>query len=150
MSKRVVVITGSRDWQCFDLAVRVLSDLVARTPDGLVVHHGDARGVDRSFRDAAEFVGVKQVPHPADWDRLGKKAGPVRNSEMVSIPPDVVLAFHPKLEGGGGTFDCACKALNARIPLFHFWSDRCEPLRVRSLRRGKIDYEDVSGDGACR
>jgi hypothetical protein len=144
---RLVVVTGSRSWECFDLAVRVLSDLVTRTPEGFVIHHGDAKGVDASFKHAARFVGVEQVPHRADWNRWGRGAGPRRNEEMIGLGPDVVLAFHPEIEKHGGTHGCVCLALDVGVPVYHCRGEDCPPLLVRSLRRGRIEYETSRGPG---
>ena len=48
--------------------------------------HGAARGVDRIARDWAIRNGIPHKPFPvtqADWNRLGKQAGPLRNEDMA-------------------------------------------------------------------
>ncbi len=120
---RRILVTGDRNWQCFGLATHVVKKLVEESaPDEIVIVHGNCRGVDRSFRSACEFMGVKHEPHnvpESDWKTLGKAAGPKRNSMMVSLGADVCLAFHSDLVNSKGTRDCAAKALAAGIPTYH-------------------------------
>ena len=55
-------------------------------PD-IVDRQRGATGVDESYATAARGLGVAVVPHPVTdegWDRLGKRAGPIRNAEMVA------------------------------------------------------------------
>lgn len=136
---RIVVVTGSRNWECFDLAVRVLGGMVAKGGD-IELHHGDARGVDRSFQKAARFLNIPEFGHPAAWEDLGRRAGPVRNQAMIDLKPEFVVACHPELDKRGGTFDCVCRALSAGIRVYHIRGVDTKPLRVESLEPGKITY----------
>ena len=45
---------------------------------------GAATGVDAAFDRATIAARVTREPHLADWDRLGRRAGPVRNAEMIA------------------------------------------------------------------
>ena len=71
----------------------------AANPITLVIH-GDAIGVDRAAGAWARLRGVECRTWPADWGRLGHRAGSVRNARMLAEGrPDVVLGF----PGGVGT-----------------------------------------------
>jgi hypothetical protein len=49
---------------------------------------------------------------PAQWDRYGEAAGPIRNAWMLEFgKPDLVVAF----PGGRGTADMISKARKAGI-----------------------------------
>ena len=51
-------------------------------------------------------LGGKRVAlecYPADWDRHGKAAGPIRNQRMIDTGVDLVVAFHDDLEHSKGT-----------------------------------------------
>lgn len=43
---------------------------------------------------------------PADWERNGRAAGPIRNRQMLDGKPDLVIAF----PGGKGTADMVAEA----------------------------------------
>lgn len=60
---------------------------------------GGAPGADSLAKQWAKARGISQREFAADWDHLGKSAGPARNREMlVEGKPDVVLAF---IDGSG-------------------------------------------------
>ncbi len=80
----------------------------------LVVIHGAYRGVDAHADTWAKANGVRVEPHRARWNELGKKAGPVRNQEMVDAGADLALTFPgPR---SVGTWDLIRRAARRRIP----------------------------------
>lgn len=112
-----VLICGGRDWndpapiELIVLAYKFLFPSVT-------VIEGEARGADSMAREAAETFGARIKKYPADWDGLGKKAGPIRNSEMLKEEPDVVWAFHDQIENSKGTRDMCDKAHKAGLPVY--------------------------------
>jgi hypothetical protein len=81
---------------------------------------GDAKGVDQAARAWAEEKGIKCEVFLADWEGLGKKAGPARNERMVrardpkaspGLAPGSCLAFPGP--GSVGTLDCMVRATRA-------------------------------------
>lgn len=110
-SKRVL-ITGSRDWEDTKMMARVLRELLMEIGPYTLVH-GDARGADTFGSDIADFMGLPSEPHPANWSGLGRRAGFVRNAEMVDLGADVCVAFI-KNESKGATM-CADLAEKAGI-----------------------------------
>lgn len=69
-------------------------------PNGTVLIQGGARGADSAAHDWAVSRWVPQEEYPADWGKYGKRAGYIRNVEMLEKgKPDVVVAF----PGGKGT-----------------------------------------------
>ena len=54
----------------------------------------------------ANKLGMQVMAVPADWDKYGKAAGPIRNRHMFRLgKPDLVLAFHKDITKSRGTND---------------------------------------------
>lgn len=110
-----VLITGSRDWDDYDSMYATLSRVYASLRDrDPVLVHGAARGADTSAETIWRRLGGRTEAHPADWDQYGKRAGFVRNSEMVKLGAVLCVAFI-KNNSKGATM-CANLAEKASIP----------------------------------
>lgn len=95
-----IMVTGSRSWGECDGDERKLRFWLniwnARRSGFTLVHGACPKGADRLAAIWADGEGVPSEPWPADWNRHGRRAGFVRNSEMVaSLDPEVdaVLTF---------------------------------------------------------
>lgn len=95
MKKRVIVC-GSRRWRDRDAIVNRLFKLPADT----TIVHGNAQGADRIAHQEAQKLGLLVEPHPADWERYGKTAGPIRNKLMADLGADLCIAFWDGLSTG--------------------------------------------------
>lgn len=95
-----ILVCGSRNWgnetavrETLDLELAILKD----GPMSMVIIEGGAKGAD-SFaakwaKERAE-IGVVHKCFPANWDRYGKRAGFMRNQQMLDEgKPDLVIAF---------------------------------------------------------
>lgn len=83
---------------------------------GEVMSEGKRRpdlSADWLAHQIAEELGWTDEPHPAEWHRLGPRAGPIRNQAMVDAGADVCLAFASP--GSRGTWDCVRRAREAGI-----------------------------------
>lgn len=73
---------------------------------------GGATGADFLARQYADFQNIPVRTFEAEWDRLGKAAGPIRNRQMLDEgKPDIVVAF----PGGNGTADMVRQAKRAGV-----------------------------------
>jgi hypothetical protein len=126
-----IIVCGDRAWNCPELAERVVGRLVVRYGrDKLVIVHGAARGVDADFHWAACLARTEREPYPAEWDRLGRRAGPIRNATMIANGASLCIAVHRFLMNSKGTKDCCLQALAAGIPTWLIYSDDGEPKRL--------------------
>lgn len=125
-----ILVTGSRNLTDYNKVVMAISaaleTLYASRPDDkkIVVVHGGAKGADTL---AGDFVSqaraylknlgytIKEEIHKADWDNVGKYAGPIRNQRMVDCGADICVAFPEK--DSKGTKDCIRRAQRAGIPV---------------------------------
>lgn len=87
----IVAVVGSREY-ADDLGPEQVIGELARSAPHVTVISGGARGVDRRAAAAARQHGLKVREYPADWNLHGKRAGYVRNEEMVKAA-DMVIAF---------------------------------------------------------
>jgi hypothetical protein len=94
---------------------RVAAELLARS-GGRLVHlllHGGARGADAAIGRAAHQLGWSALVMPAQWQRHGRAAGPIRNRELLeqavaralalSSPGRQVSVLVLAFPGGAGT-----------------------------------------------
>lgn len=92
-----VLITGSREWTDRDLMRRVLDrELTALDPSlaaDVTVMHGACRGADLMAARLLNTSVYKVRAFPADWQTHGKRAGILRNLQMLDEGPVLVLAF---------------------------------------------------------
>lgn len=110
-----VLICGDRNWNDSGTILAKLNSLFPEGGVGHTVIHGACRGADRQGGDVAKGLGFAVTPYPADWDRYGKGAGPVRNRVMLDARPDLVIAFHDSIETSKGTKDCIEEAQHRGI-----------------------------------
>jgi hypothetical protein len=109
-----VLICGDRNWSNIERVVDKLMELQDRGYTTLI--EGEANGADRIAKEAAKVLGFTIEAYPADWQKYGKAAGPIRNRQMlVEGKPDLVVAFHGDLENSRGTKNMVNQAIRANI-----------------------------------
>jgi hypothetical protein len=120
-----ILITGSRTWSdAWRIAEAIERAIAERGATDITIVHGACpSGADQLAAEYAEIMAawydgagrqLAEERHPADWDRLGKRAGFVRNAEMVNLGADVCLAFIR--DGSRGATHTAGLAEKAGIP----------------------------------
>lgn len=104
-----VIVCGGRDYQDRAKVFESLDRLHQEKGITCVIH-GDCRtGADRFADEWAKERGVDVQRYQADWIRLGRAAGPVRNQVMRDeAKADGVVAF----PGGRGTADMCRRAVD--------------------------------------
>lgn len=112
-TEQTVLICGDRKW----CSHRAIEDVIRALPKGATVIHGGARGADTIAGMAAHFWGLKVIAVHANWKTYGRRAGVLRNLDMLDMKPDLVIAFHHNLERSRGTRHCVREALRRGIPV---------------------------------
>lgn len=85
-----VIIAGPRNFFDAGFVSNKIKHFLGNTDWSLVC--GEATGVDTIARTYCEANGIDIDSYPADWDNLGKAAGPIRNKQMAQNA-DALLAF---------------------------------------------------------
>lgn len=94
MSERIAIV-GSRDYSDLEAVRKYIRGL----PKDVTIISGGAPGVDRTAEREARKLGLALVIYKADWDRLGRGAGIIRNGTIVENC-DRVVAFWDKESRG--------------------------------------------------
>ena len=96
-----------------------------KKPDSITFIEGGAKGADFLTRVWVKYRQIETdyfsfVEYPADWKTYGKRAGHIRNAQMLNEgKPDLVIAF----PGGRGTQDMVDKATHAGVPVLEVSND---------------------------
>jgi len=86
-----ILIAGGRDFNDFASLVVFMKPYRHLVT---AVISGKARGADKLGEQWANLVGAVVEPYPADWEKHGKAAGPIRNKQMLDEgKPDLVVVF---------------------------------------------------------
>lgn len=115
-----IIFTGCRDWTDRWAIERVLIGLKStwknrRTDEIVIVHGACPTGADAIAAEEAKLHGFTIEPHPADWAKHGKAAGPIRNGEMVKLGAARAYAFWDGKSRG--TYDMIRQCTTAGISL---------------------------------
>lgn len=106
-----LIVCGGRDYADADKVWDTL-DRIRHLKDIALIVQGDCpTGADLHARQWCSSAGVQYASVPALWDKLGRKAGPIRNGSMLTITKDGVVAF----PGGAGTSDMVRQATDAGV-----------------------------------
>lgn len=114
-----VLVCGSRDYTNRLLITERLCALQDNGYDVLI--EGEARGADLIAKRAGEALGMQILPFPANWDKYGKRAGYIRNQQMLDEGcPDLVVAFYAGPVKSKGTRMMVNLANDAGVPVVEY------------------------------
>lgn len=110
-----IIVCGGRDYADREHVYDVLRFIHIKRGIAEIIQGECRTGADRYAREWAINMGIKLTRRPARWDLYGKRAGPIRNRQMLELNPDGVVAF----PGGSGTQDMITAATEADVPVYH-------------------------------
>ena len=129
-----VLICGGRNFSDEKFARETL-DCLHREHTFTHVIEGAARGADRLAGEWARARSIPLTEYPADWARLGRRAGPNRNEQMLQNgKPDLVIAF----PGGRGTAHMVRISLDAGVKVIEIALADSEGVKV-ALPPDRVD-----------
>jgi hypothetical protein len=103
-----VLVCGGRDYFNYERVEEVLDSL---QPIDVIIQ-GGASGADNQAAHYAALHWMDCEEYPAHWEEHGKKAGYIRNKQMLEEgKPDLVIAF----PGGKGTANMVKLAREAGV-----------------------------------
>lgn len=108
-----LIVCGGRDWADAGTVNRVLTVAHERRNIQLLIT-GGAKGADSLAARWAHANAIPYLTAPANWDKHGDAAGPIRNQWMLDQVVDGVIAF----PGGKGTADMVAKARKAGVSVW--------------------------------
>ncbi|MEO0900338.1 MAG: DUF2493 domain-containing protein [Bacteroidota bacterium] len=91
-----VIIAGCRYYHDFERVVQVCDHLLKTE---VVIVSGGAKGADALGERYAQLKGYTVERHIANWEQLGKMAGPIRNEEMVKTANRAIVFWDGRSRG---------------------------------------------------
>lgn len=100
------IIAGLRDYRAREIDTQYLDQEKDTITEVLC---GCATGADEFGRRWAVANGIPVRKFPADWDRFGKSAGPIRNRKMTVYADRLIAFWDGKSLGTKNMIDVATK-----------------------------------------
>lgn len=101
-----LAIIGSREFNDYEL----LQTTLERYKDKInIVVSGGARGADSLGERWAKDNNKKTLIFPADWDKYGKRAGYIRNEDIIKNSDCVIAFWNGISKGTKHSIDLASK-----------------------------------------
>ena len=104
-------IIGSRTFNNYDLLKEVMADYVYRgsSLDCELVVSGGAKGADILGERWAKENGIPTLIFKPDWNKYGKRAGFIRNEDIIKNSDFVVAFWDEVSKGTQSSIDLAIK-----------------------------------------
>lgn len=123
-----VIIAGSREIRYLLTTdyVDMVAEVVAASgwrDEITCVISGGARGIDTAGEAWARREGIPVIRYPADWDKHGKAAGPIRN-ELMAQNADALLAVWDGVSRGTADMIRRARKHGLKVHIYQAMSDK--------------------------
>ena len=139
---RRIIVAGTRDFDDYELMEKYLDKVLPLYDEEIEIVSGHAEGADKLGERYAKEHNIKCAVFPADWKSYGRKAGPIRNTQMIeyaSLEIPEVIAFWDGQSHG--TLDTMVKAQNRRMKCTAIIYATCEPIIVEYKYQSMKEFE---------
>jgi hypothetical protein len=119
-----LIIAGGRYYDDYDYLVKAVDDYLGKRDDVEIVSGGQVTrdetgklyGADYLGECYAKQKGFKIKKFPAEWNKYGKQAGPMRNLQMADYADALIAFWDGKSKGTKNMIDFArAKSLEVKI-----------------------------------
>lgn len=104
-----LAIVGSRDFDDYELVDKLCAHLVERF-DVCAIVSGGAKGADKLGERFARQYGLDMIVFKPDWQQYGKRAGYLRNIDIIEASNIVIAFWDGQSKGTKHSIDIATKA----------------------------------------
>jgi hypothetical protein len=110
-----LIIAGRRNFTNYKQLVQKCDDLL-KGKSNIEIVSGTCKGADKLGEQYAKQRGYKLTQFPADWNKYGKVAGPIRNQQMANYANTLIAFWDGKSRGTRNMIQLAKSSnLNIRI-----------------------------------
>jgi predicted Rossmann fold nucleotide-binding protein DprA/Smf involved in DNA uptake len=117
-----LIVAGGREFNDYELLKTEVMRFILENdgrPGDISIVSGKARGADTLGERFANEWGFPVIEMPADWNKNGKAAGPIRNEEMAKIASHCIVFWDGKSSGSGHMIRTA-KKYNLKQKTVHY------------------------------
>ena len=143
-----VIIAGTRDFSDYGLLSQKCDAILStkKMDNNIIVVSGTARGADRLGERYARERGYRIERYPADWDRDGNSAGPIRNAKMANNANALIAFWDGQSRGTKNMIDTArekglaVRVININQVKIQKEETMTDDLKIQKLREQTAQY----------
>ena len=121
MNNRIIVC-GSRNFSNKTLMFSHL-ETITRSLENIEIISGGCRGADNLAEEYANIKGYELKVFPADWNKYGRAAGPIRNKQMLDYALEenaIVVAFWDCVSRGTVNMIRTAEKAHAKVHVIYY------------------------------
>lgn len=141
-----IIVCGSRTYNLREQLEHEMNLIIEwEKPKELTIVTGAATGADTLAYNWANRHNYRTEQHPANWNKHGKAAGPIRNQKMLDLGADLVVGFLDKPRNESrGTNHMLTIAENANVDVCWLYAENWKPYeKVNKLTQTLLSKKDM-------